>query len=117
MGYKELVVPVAEKVGSAQDLALVLRGASEGVLSALEAYRKARRGERLALEVRPEEVEWTEPSAGRLKLRWREELDLACRLERVGEGLSATVGFRLEPRGVVLAMLDEADFGERVDEI
>ncbi len=41
----------------------------------------------------------------------------ACRLERRGEGLSATVGFRLEPGVLVLEMLDESAFAERVDEI
>ncbi len=113
MTHKSVPLPPAPS-GSPREAVLA---AAPVVLAALEAYRKARRGERGGLEVRNDEIEWTDPVHGRLKLRWREEQDFACSLERRGEGLSATVGFRLEPGAVVLEMLDESALGERVDEI
>jgi hypothetical protein len=54
---------------------------------------------------------------GTLMLRWREEIDLACRMERVGEGLSATVGYRFDGDKLILTMLDEAEMEDRLDEI
>jgi hypothetical protein len=98
-------------------VAASLLASSESVLDALEAYRKARRGERVALEVPPERIEWTTPGGGRLLLRWREEIDLACRMERAGEGLSATVGFRLDGPSLLLETLDPASPEERFDEL
>lgn len=115
-GYKRIEVPL-EGSGDSRSVSLAVLAASDAVLDALEAYRKARRGERGGLEVRDDEIEWTDSVHGRLKLRWREEQDFACSLERRGEGLSATVGFRLEPRVLVLEMLDESALAERVDEI
>ena len=115
-GYKRIEVP-HQGSGDSRSVSLAVLAASGAVLDALEAYRKARRGERGGLEVRDDEIEWTDSVHGRLKLRWREEQDFACSLERRGEALSATVGFRLEPGAVVLEMLDESALGERVDEI
>jgi hypothetical protein len=94
-----------------------IRGSSEIVLASLEAYRKARRGERVGLVVPEDEIRQTGESRGTLMLRWREEIDLACRMERAGEGLSATVAYRIEGDRLYLTMLDEAAFEERFDEI
>lgn len=115
-GYKRIAVSHDGEENS-ESVGRSVLAASESVLDALEAYRKARRGERGRLEVRDEEIEWMDSVQGRMKLRWREEKDFACSLERRGEGLSATVGFRLEPGVLVLEMLDESALAERVDEI
>lgn len=115
-GYKRIEVPL-EGAGDSRLVSRAVLAASGEVLDALEAYRKSRRGQRRGLEVREEEVEWTGRGTGRVMLRWREESDFACSMERRGEGLSATVGFRLEPGILVLEMLDESVLPERVDDI
>ena len=83
----------------------------------MEAYRKARRGERLGLVVSGDEIRPLDAMHGTLMLRWREEVDLACRMERAGEGLGATVDYRIDGDRLVLTMLDEKAFEERLDEI
>lgn len=109
--HKSIEIPFADSVREA------VLAASESVLAALEAYRKARRGERLGLEVPADEIRPTDDRGGTLLLRWREEVDLACRMERAGEGLSATVTYRIEGNRLVLTMLDEKVVEERLDEI
>lgn len=109
--YKTIAIPYAGSVaGSVLD-------SSEIVLASLEAYRKARRGERVGLGVRNDEIRQADESRGTLMLRWREEIDLACRMERAGEGLSATVAYRIEGDRLLLTMLNETAFEERGDEI
>lgn len=109
--HKSIDIPLA---GSVRHSVLA---ASEIVLASLEAYRKARRGERVGLVVPEDEIRQADESRGTLMLRWREEIDLACRMERAGEGLSATVAYRIEDERLFLTMLDEAAFEERGDEI
>ena len=109
--YKTIAIPYAGSVSGA------ILNSSEIVLASLEAYRKARRGERLGLVVPEDEIRQADESRGTLMLRWREEIDLACRMERAGEGLGATVAYRIEGDRLLLTMLDEAAFEERSDEI
>lgn len=113
MTHKTVRIPLATS-GSPADSVLA---ASEIVLGSLEAYRKARRGERVGLIVSDDGIRPVDASRGTLMLRWREEVDLACRMERAGEGLAATVDYRIEGDRLFLTMLDEADQQERVDEI
>ena len=116
-GYRDLVLGILAGDRTADSLAVSIETASAAVLSALEAYRKARRGQRVALTVPVGQVRWNGVERGTLLLRWREEEDLACRMERVGEGLSATVDFRIDGQSLVLTMLDENAQPERVDEL
>jgi len=109
--YKTIAIPYAGSVAGA-----VLES-SEIVLASLEAYRKARRGERVGLVVPEDEFRPVDAIHGTLMLRWREEIDFACRMERAGEGLSATVAYRIDGNRLLLTMLDEVWFEERGDEI
>ncbi len=111
MGYKTVSIPFVGSIGGS------VASASASVLGSLEAYRKARRGERVELLVPDEEIREVDELHGTLMLRWREEIDLACRMERVGEGLGATVAYRVEGGRLVLEMLDEAFVDERFDEL
>jgi hypothetical protein len=86
-------------------------------LSSLEAYRKSRTGQRLGLDAPDDKIRPIDAVHGTLMLRWREEIDFACRMERAGEGLSATVDYRIEGGELVLTMLDEAAIEERVDDL
>jgi len=111
-GLKEISIPY-----DGLSIGRSLLEASRSVLESLEAYRKARRGERVGLVVEEDEIRQVDAAHGTLMLRWREEIDLACRMERAGEGLSATVAYRIEGKLLHLSMLDETAFEERLDEI
>lgn len=116
MTYATLRIPLRECGDRSATVLESVLASSESVLNALEAYRKDRRGERVALGIPPERIEWIAPDRGRLLLRWREELDLACRMERAGEGLSATIGFEIVGDHLVLSMLDPSSLEERIDD-
>jgi hypothetical protein len=113
MTHKTVRIPLAASGSPAESV----RAAAPQVLEALEAYRKARRGERTGLAVPEDGIRPMDASHGAMMLRWREEVDLACRMERAGEGLGATVDYRIDGDSLVLTMLDETGEQERMDEI
>ena len=58
MLYRHVRIPFHLDPNRDAAVAASVLASSESVLDALEAYRKARRGERVALEVPPERIEW-----------------------------------------------------------